>query len=306
MNRHQGSLGEKRVWVSAHASAVGAAIVRRLWRERCEIVLADPSQLDLRRQDEVEAWFRLQRPDLVFLTSQPRDQTGSEATASVLHDELTMNMNVLSAARTGRATVVNMTVGGMAAPLGLTVAEISSARDSGSARMLAKLATIRLTEGYALEHGCRFIAMVSSCVYVPGRSIASVPAALAVVFAGLAEAVRRREGQVEICDDAMPYGLIHVDDLADAALFVASNYAGRVPVHCRLDSGSGLQGATELLAELAGFPGRIVLRSRAEDGGARRIAPVSVGALGWRPEVPFPVRLREIHRAWLRENLVVS
>ena len=76
--------------------SVGAAIVRRLWRERCEIVLADRSQLDLVRQSEVEGWFRQQKPDVVFMTSEAPNRLadGAAGPASILHGRLAATVNI--------------------------------------------------------------------------------------------------------------------------------------------------------------------------------------------------------------------
>ena len=64
-------LTRKRVWVAGHRGMAGAAIVRRLKRENCEIVTVDRSKLDLLRQADVHAWMADSKIDAVFLLPQP-------------------------------------------------------------------------------------------------------------------------------------------------------------------------------------------------------------------------------------------
>ena len=60
------SLTGKRVWVAGHRGMVGAAVVRRLRRESCQILTVERAQLDLRRQQEVEDWLIANRPDAII------------------------------------------------------------------------------------------------------------------------------------------------------------------------------------------------------------------------------------------------
>lgn len=98
------SLSGKRVWVAGHRGMVGSALVRRLASEGCELLTADRAELDLRRQDAVEAWMEKNRPDAVFLTAAKVGGILANDTrpAEFLHDNLILETNIIHAAyRTG-------------------------------------------------------------------------------------------------------------------------------------------------------------------------------------------------------------
>ena len=236
----------KRAWVTCQKNPVGAAIVRRLWRERCEIVLADRSQLDLVRQSEVESWFRQQKPDVVFMTSEAPNRLadGAAGPASILHGRLAATVNILAAARAARVdALVNVTAWGGASPRGTAPSD----------KALAGLAASRLMQGYARDEGCRFAVLLAN----PDGASPD----LSDAFRRLREAEYRAEPEVEIPIEggAVPPALLHADDLADAAVFLARSYAGAHPVHCDSDDAT-LDEVFRILALRAGYAGRVVLR----------------------------------------------
>jgi GDP-L-fucose synthase len=296
-------LRDKRVWVTSHSGLIGSAVVRRLWREQCEIVLAAPSQLDLLRQDEVEAWFRRQRPDVIFLTERApeRGALDAAAPASALYRPLLAEINVLAAAcNSGAATLVSIAETGTAFSSAPGEGEVSPVPgDAGLESSPARLALIRLTQGYTREYGCRFMVLLASCVYGPDKAgTADAPQLLRNLFRRFAEAVRRGEPTVELeGGDVLPHGFIHTDDLADAAVYLSRSYDGQEPLHCRLRDDASLREAAEMVAELAGYSGRIVLNTQLRC--ERPLSTTGISSLGWQPSVSFQQRIRELHDAWL-------
>jgi len=94
------SLGGKRVWVAGHRGMVGAALVRRLASERCDIVTAGRDELDLERQDQVEAWMAKTRPDAIFLAAAKVGgiAINEQLPAEFLYANLMIEANVIHAA----------------------------------------------------------------------------------------------------------------------------------------------------------------------------------------------------------------
>ncbi len=91
----------KRVWVAGHRGMAGAAIVRRLKRENCEIVTADRSELDLLRQADVHAWMADKKIDAVFLAAATVGGIMANSTrpAEFLYENLVIETNVIHAAK---------------------------------------------------------------------------------------------------------------------------------------------------------------------------------------------------------------
>jgi GDP-L-fucose synthase len=287
----------KRVWVTSYSDVVGTAILSRLWHEQCEIVLADASQLDLLRQDQVEGWFRRQKPDVVFMTDSPGSPLeGGGGPASILHRRLAMNINVLAAARGRRIhALVNLTATCASPSCRAGPADMADT-SACSAQALAALAAVGLTSGYAHEHGCRFTTLLANGVYG-----STSPPGVAATFRRLSEAASRGEREIRIDGtEALGCSLFHADDLADAAVFLSQNYDGQKPVRCLSGDHSSPAEVVALLAEMAGYAGRIVVSAPRRDSCDAWEHSIAIASLGWQPPVPLRERLRKLHDVWLR------
>lgn len=293
-------LKNKRIWVSAHDQPLGRSIVRRLWRERCEIVLADASQLNLLRQREVEDWFARQRPEVVFLTDQLSASSGSPdgSATRTLHDHLACNLNVLAAARSsGVATLVNLTANRACSRTRRPRAARQSAAAGRSTGAIAETATIELTLAHGIDCRRRYHVLLADSLF-GSAEFAATDADLLRLVARLAEASYRRQPQVAL--DRAPDCLLHVDDLADAAVFVAENcHSGQVyrcaPDECRSVAPRSL---ADLVADVVGYAGRVTLPSHAHATPERYHEFMDVAVLGWCPRTALRERIARIHREW--------
>jgi GDP-L-fucose synthase len=90
----------KRVWVAGHRGMVGAALVRRLGAERCELILADRQALDLTRQEAVERWMGKARPQAVIVAAAKVGGVLANATypAEFLYENLAIETNIIHTA----------------------------------------------------------------------------------------------------------------------------------------------------------------------------------------------------------------
>lgn len=294
----------KRVWVSAHSGSLGAAIVRRLWRERCELVLADPSQLDLLRQEQVQAWFRRQQPDIVFLTAPglSRRPTGAAAPASLLHDHLVTNLNVLAAAQAnGVGTLVNLTA--TCVPALFDRAAASNGAQGSESIAVAGWAGIRLTQAYSREHGGRFHVLATDVVYDPASpdDLAAGIVTLSRLVEDLAAAALRGKPMMAVAGE-LHHPLLDVDDLAEAALIVAQTHDGGAPVACGLSGALSLRLVAELVADVVDYHGELALPAAPEPAIDRCSEWVDATSLGWRARMPLRDRIRKIHERWLRDT----
>lgn len=294
----------KRVWVSAHSGLLGAAIVRRLWHEQCELILADPSQLDLLRQDAVEAWFHRQRPDIAFL-AEPAGSglpVGSTERLHSLRGHLLANLNVLSAAfDAGVQTLVNLTACCIPTLRHLAVGEDAKAPDPVR---VAAWAGITLTKAYAEEHGCRYFAMGSDTVRGSDGSDfrASSTDPLKALVHQISTAARRRQYSI-IVDANVGHSLLHVSDLADAAVLVARSNETTNPVYCGLSGSISHQQLAELVAEVVGYAGQLLLRPASDTEPMDSGFFIDAASIGWRAHLPLRDQIRQIHEAFSLEAI---
>ena len=101
MNEIVFPLRGKRVWVAGHNGMVGAALMRRLALEGCDLLTVDRADVDLRRQAETDDWIRMERPDAIFLAAAKVGGIEANNThlAAFLFDNLMISANVIEAAK---------------------------------------------------------------------------------------------------------------------------------------------------------------------------------------------------------------
>lgn len=167
------SLAGKRVYVAGHRGMVGSAIVRRLASEGCEILTASSAEVDLRRQDQVEAWMSKHRPDAVFLAAARVGGILANATypADFLYDNLILQANVIHAAH--RAQVEKLMFLGSSCiypkfadqPIVEDSLLTGSLEPTNEWYAIAKIAGLKLCQAYRKQHGRDFISAMPTNLY---------------------------------------------------------------------------------------------------------------------------------------------
>jgi len=282
----------RRVWVTGHAGMVGSAVVRRLTREGCEILTADRGELDLRRQSPVEEWMDAKRPDAVVLAA---GRVGgifanSSQPADFIYDNLAIATNVIQAARqSGVARLLYLgssCIYPKLAPQPLTESALLTGplEPTNQWYAVAKIAGIKLCQAYRLQHGCDFISAMPTNLYGPGDNFDPMNSHVAPgLMARIHQARVDGAGSVQIWGSGMPRrDFLHVDDLADAAVFLLRHYSGDLPVNIGTGLDVSVLELAELLAEVIGWSGRFDFDLSKPDGAPRKVLDTCVlKALGW-------------------------
>lgn len=271
----------RRVWVTSHTSPIGAAVVRRLWQERCDILLSSAGRPDLANACEVARWVRTERPDVIFLTAHPPAHAGRGRTADVagwMPPRLAATRNLLSAAQAGGvATVVDLLA--------------ASRAPEGDGADFAHAAR-RLTLSSSRNQACRFIALAADRLSGEGRA-----SDLLRLHRRMREAVCRGERELEVDRLDVSEILPMADDIADAACFLAPICRGTGLVRLVPEDFGTVEQMAALVAESAGYEGQIhVLQPRVTADA------VTMRMLGWRPAVPLRDRIRSLCDAWTPEG----
>ena len=294
------SLTDKRVWVAGHRGMAGSAIVRRLERDRCEILTASRDDADLRRQSEVEDWMAQAKPDVVFLAAATVGGIHANNTrpADFLYDNLAIETNIIHAAY--RLKVAKLVFLGSsciyprlaAQPMTEDSLLTGPLEPTNEWYAVAKIAGIKLCQAYRRQHGCDFISAMPTNLFGYGDNFdlqqGHVAAAL---LAKIHKAKIEGAPTVELWGSGSPKReFLFVDDLADGLVFLAQHYSGEPHVNLGTGVEVSIRELAELIAEVAGYAGTFNYDTSKPDGSPRKLMDVSrMAAMGW----SAPTTLRE-------------
>jgi GDP-L-fucose synthase len=284
---------DARIFVSGHGGLVGSALMRKLEAlGYTNLLSATRDQLDLRDQAAVNYWFRANRPDYVFLVAGTVGGIGanSERPADFLYDNMMIHATVVHAAHTFGVTKL-LYLGSSCIyprhadqPISEDQLLTGPLEPTNEGYALAKIAGIKLCELYRRQHGDNFVSAMPTNLYGPGDNFHPTDGHLVpMLMRRFHEAKLAGDSQLRVWGTGAPRReLMHVDDLADACLFLMANYdeAGFVNV------GTGID---ETVATIAGLL-RDIIHPDADlrfdpsrpDGMPRKVLDVRrIHKLGW-------------------------
>jgi GDP-L-fucose synthase len=306
------SLEGRRVAVVGHRGMVGSALMRRLEREPCEVIGLGREAADLRRQDEVEKWFEAQRPDLVFLAAAKVGgiAANNDRPAEFLYENLIIEANVIEAAR--QSQVAKLLFLGSSCiypkfapqPISEDALLTGPLEPTNEWYAIAKIAGIKLCQAYRRQYGCRFISAQPTNLYGPGdnfdlESSHVVPALMRKAH----EARHEGASQMIVWGSGTPLReLLHVDDLADALVFLAQHYDDEVPVNIGSGEEVSIAQLAREICSVVGFEGALEFDSSRPDGTPRkRLDLARLDELGWRARTSLREGLSGTY-AWFCDN----
>lgn len=300
----------KKVWVAGHRGMVGAAIVRRLASENCEILTANRNQVDLKDQAAVRAWVATAKPDAVFVAAAKVGGilANNSYPADFLYDNLMIEANVIEASF--RAGVEKLCFLGSSCIYPKFAAQpiIESALLTGELEptnewyAIAKIAGIKLCQAYRKQHGTDFISAMPTNLYGPGdnfdlNSSHVMPALIRKAH----EAKVKGDKEIVIWGTGTPLReFLHVDDCADACVHLMKIYSDFE--HVNVGSGEDLSilDLVKLVCEVVGFNGDIAHDLSKPDGTPRKLMSAEkIRRLGWEPKTGLREGIAEAYAAFL-------
>ncbi len=290
------SLPGKRIFIAGHRGMVGSAIARRLGREDCTILTATRDELDLMDQRAVRGWFEKMKPDAVFLAAAKVGGILANATypADFLYDNLMIEANVIEAAH--RASVGKLMFLGSSCiypkfadqPITEDALLTGSLEPTNEWYAIAKIAGIKLVQAYRRQHGHDWISAMPTNLYGPGdnfdlRNSHVLPALIRKAH----QAKIGGSESIEIWGTGTPRReFMHVDDLADACVFLMKYYSEDHHINVGSSHDITIHELTHKVADAVGFKGKIVKDVTKPDGTPRKLMSADkLRALGWQPKI---------------------
>ena len=308
------ALAGKRVFVAGHEGMVGSALLRRLAREDCDVITIGRDALDLRRQREVEAFMAEARPQAVIIAAARVGGILANSTrpAEFLYDNLMIGTNIIAASH--ECGVEKLLYLGSSCiyprlapqPIGEDALLSGALEPTNQWYALAKIAGLKLVESFRRQYGCDFIAAMPTNLYGPGDNfdLASghvLPALLRKAH----DAKMRGEPSITLWGTGTPRReFLHVDDCADALVFLLQNYSAGEHVNV----GSGIEisilGLARLVCETVGFKGEIAHDLSKPDGTPRKLmSSDKLRDMGWSPTISLRDGLAETYDWYCRQML---
>lgn len=309
---------DAKIYVAGHRGMVGSAIVRALTERGYEnIVTKTSKELDLRNQSEVNQFFRSEQPDFVFLAAAKVGgiQANNTYRAEFLYDNLMIAANVIHAAYENEVEKLLFLGSSCIYPKLAEMPLKESALLTGSLEptnepyAIAKIAGIKLCEEYRHQYGCNFISAMPTNLYGPNDNYDLQNShVLPALIRKFHEAKVNDLPTVEVWGSGKPMReFLHVNDLADACLFLMENYDGKQHVNVGSGIDVSIKDLAELIKKTVEFEGDLTFDTSKPDGTPRKLMDVSALAnMGWEYQIQLEEGIRSVYHAFKESTLVTG
>jgi GDP-L-fucose synthase len=298
---------QSKIYIAGHRGMVGSAIVRKLEAEGyTNLVTRTSSELDLCKQVEVEEFFRREQPEYVFLAAAKVGGIVANNTyrAEFLYDNLLIEANVIHAAwQQGVKKLMflgSSCIYPKLAPQPLKEEYLLTGllEPTNEPYAIAKIAGIKLCDAYRAQYGCHFISVMPTNLYGPNDNYDLEKShVLPALIRKFHEAKKKGSPEVVLWGSGSPLReFLHVDDLADACLFLMQNYDEPGLINIGTGEDLSIKDLALLVQRIVGFEGRIVHDLSKPDGTPRKLMDVSkLTHLGWKARISLEEGIRSVY-----------
>ena len=300
----------KTVYVAGHLGMVGSALMRRLKREDCQIVTASRSELDLTDQTAVRTWMHKTRPETVIIAAAKVGGilANDRWPVEFLYDNLMIEANLINAAHSvgvdkllflGSSCIYPKMA---AQPLREEALLTGPLEATNEWYAIAKIAGIKLCQAFRRQHGSHFISAMPTNLYGPFDNFdLTTGHVLPALMRKIHDAKQNGDSKVVIWGSGTPRReFLHVDDLADAVVFLLKRYDGYEHLNVGCGEDQSIGDLARLIARIVGYSGRFEMDTSRPDGTPRKLMDVSrTAALGWNPSISFEDGIRDTYKWFL-------
>jgi GDP-L-fucose synthase len=304
---------ESSIFVAGHRGLVGSAIVRRLQAAGFRnLVLRARNELNLTRQSAVESFFAEVRPEYVFFAAAKVGGilANDSYPAEFLQDNLVIQTNIIDAAyRNGTRKLLFLGSSCIypkhaPQPMPEDCLLTGPLEPTNEWYAIAKIAGLKMCQAYRKQYGFNAISAMPTNLYGPGdnfslKSSHVLPALLRKIH----EAKEAGATEVEVWGTGTPRReFLHVDDLADACVFLMRNYDGDGWVNVGWGRDETIAELADTIRRVVGFTGSLRFDSSKPDGTPRKLLDTTrLTALGWSPKIGLEAGIRSTYE-WFLNN----
>jgi len=302
-----------KIYVAGHKGMVGSAILRRLERSGFNnIIMRTSSQLDLTNQSAVEQFFSKEKPKYVFLAAARVGgiQANNIYRADFIYQNLMIQNNVIHQSYLN--SVKKLLFLGSSCiypkespqPIKEEYLLTGPLESTNEPYAIAKIAGIKMCESYNRQYGTDFIGVMPTNLYGPNDSFdLETSHVMPALIKKCHQAKTDHADTVEIWGTGRPRReFLHVDDLADACVFLMQTYSGSKIVNIGVGEDISIHDIAVLVAKTVGYQGKLVFNHAMPDGTPRKLLDVSLlTKLGWKAHTPLQDGIKQTYD-WFLEN----
>ena len=297
---------QDKIYIAGHRGMVGSAILRALQAQGySNFLLRTSGELDLRNQQAVADFFASEKPDYVFLAAAKVGGIIANNTfrADFIYENLMIQSNVIHQAYVNGVKKL-MFLGSSCiypklAPQPLKEEYLLTGllEPTNEPYAIAKIAGIKMCDGYRDQYGCNFISVMPTNLYGPNDNYdLNNSHVLPAMLRKFIMAKRNGEGSVTIWGTGSPLReFLHADDLAEACLFLMENYNETGLVNIGIGTDISILDLALLVKKIVGFEGTVLTDPSKPDGTPRKLMDVSkLNGLGWKAKITLENGIRKV------------
>ena len=293
-----------KIYIAGHTGLVGNALFRLLSKKGfTNIITRTSAELDLREQAAVKDFFVTEKPQYVFLAAAKVGGIMANQTypAQFIYDNLSIQNNIIH--ESYKHNVEKLLFLGSSCiypknalqPIREEYLLTGILEPTNEPYAVAKIAGIRLCQSYTRQYGSNFISVMPTNLYGPGdRYHAQNAHVLPALIRKFHEAKINNEETVTVWGSGSPRReFLHVDDAADACLFLMDTYDEQDIINVGIGKDNTISEMALLIKEVIGFRGKLVFDHSKPDGMPRKLLNVDrINAMGWHSSIPLEEGLR--------------
>ena len=302
---------DAKIYVAGHGGLVGSAIVRKLRSLGCRNLLVRTSgELDLRNQGKVEEFFSQEKPEYVFQAAAKVGgiMANSNYPAEFIYDNLMIQTNIIH--NSWKYGVKKLLFLGSSCiyprlapqPMKEECLLTGELEPTNEAYAIAKITGIKTCQAYNSQYGTRYISVMPTNLYGPNDNFdLETSHVLPAMIRKFHDAKVKKSPEVVLWGTGSPRReFLHVDDLADACVFLMDSYDGEGIVNIGTGKDLTIRELAETVKEIVGYEGRVVWDNTKPDGTPRKLLDVSrLEHAGWRYSIELEEGIKNTY-LWLQ------
>ncbi|MFV8335270.1 GDP-L-fucose synthase family protein [Flavobacterium sp. RSP29] len=298
---------QDKIYIAGHRGMVGSAILRALQAQGfSNFLLRTSAELDLRNQQAVTDFFTQEKPDYVFLAAAKVGGIIANNTyrADFIYENLMIQNNVIHQAYINGVKKL-MFLGSSCIypklapqPLKEDYLLTGILEPTNEPYAIAKIAGIKMCDGYRDQYGCNFISVMPTNLYGPNDNYdLTTSHVLPAMLRKFITAKRNGDRAVTIWGTGSPKReFLHADDLAQACLFLMENYNESGLVNIGIGDDISILDLAQLVKKIVGFEGEILTDATKPDGTPRKLMDVSkLNGLGWKAKITLEEGIQKVY-----------